>query len=424
MATRTGPLGQLLIGFILLLAVVAGVGVGIALFTSETKMRGQLADAGLGKTQVDQVIGAQRMIKDKLSFVGEDAVYSARSLFWDLTAKFDLDLTPVVSIDLPPIRHVTQDTGGEAAMEAPAENGAATMEPPAEEAMGGQPAAETAPGETTPGEGTPAETMPAAAEPPLSTTAGEEMEKPGKPDMSNPGEPDKAMEAATAPPEPPAAMPSPEPAPAAPEETAATPPASDKPMDLRPPEETKAAADDQMASLPPEATAEPPAEAAPPAEAVPPAETPAEAAAASPEERLAQADLDYKRALALYTGANGPKQPEEAAKLFAKAAIGGHPGAQYSIGLMHYLGQGVEKNYKKAAEWFGRAAEQDNAAAQYNLGIMYYQGLGVPKDDRKAFRWISAAAKNGDKKAIVARDALMKALPKDVTEPKTGVSIN
>ena len=82
-----------------------------------------------------------------------------------------------------------------------------------------------------------------------------------------------------------------------------------------------------------------------------------------------------------------------------------------------YNGTGVAKDYAKAAEWFGRAAEKSNAAAQYNLGILYYNGQGVPKDDRLAYKWISAAAENGDQKAIVARDALKKALPADVTKP-------
>jgi len=150
---------------------------------------------------------------------------------------------------------------------------------------------------------------------------------------------------------------------------------------------------------------------------VPEPAAPVEAPPASVEEREATADLTYKRALSLFADAKTEEQKAEAAKLFAQAAIGGHPGAQYSIGVMHYNGTGVAKDYAKAAEWFGRSAEKNNAAAQYNLGILYYNGQGVPKDDRLAYKWISAAAENGDQKAIVARDALKQALPADVTKP-------
>ena len=348
MAKRRGPLGQLFTGFILLLIVAAAAGVGLAVFYKDEAFAAQLRAAGLPDAQLAKVMDLKGAIKDTVDFSSDDLSFTARSIWWDLRDRFDLDLTSQYTQNLPPVRHVTQ------------------MEPMARPDDPKEPAAEPAATE----EKIPAEERPAA------TLA-----------------PAKKPTAETAPAEEPVAPP----APPAPE-------ATDKPLALTnpPTEEAKpepAPPAAQTAAVTPE-----------PAQAV---ETPP----ASPEEREATADLTYKRALSLFADAKTQEQKAEAAKLFAQAAIGGHPGAQYSIGVMHYNGTGVAKDYAKAAEWFGRSAEKNNAAAQYNLGILYYNGQGVPKDDRLAYKWISAAAENGDQKAIVARDALKQALPADVTKP-------
>tara|TARA_R110001592_G_scaffold147303_4_gene371748 strand:- start:498 stop:1697 length:1200 start_codon:yes stop_codon:yes gene_type:complete len=375
MAKRRGPLGQLFTGFILLLIVAAGAGVALAVFYEDDPFAAQLRAAGVPDAQVAKVMELKTAIKDKADFSGDDLAFTARSIWWDLRDRFDLDLTAQYTQNLPPVRHVTQmepmaraddptEPAGEAKM-------AEDKLPPDLQRESGEQAA--APSDAPAMTDKPAEAMP--QDPPMTPPPVEE-----KP-MAEAPQPEKAME----PPAPP------------------PPAATDKPLALT----------------------NPPAEEAKPEPASPAAETaalpepaaPAEAPPASIEEREATADLTYKRALSLFADAKTQEQKAEAAKLFAQAAIGGHPGAQYSIGVMHYNGTGVAKDYAKAAEWFGRSAEKNNAAAQYNLGILYYNGQGVPKDDRLAYKWISAAAENGDQKAIVARDALKQALPADVTKP-------
>ena len=375
MAKRRGPLGQLFTGFILLLIVAAGAGIALAVFYDDDAFATQLRSAGVPDTQVAKVMDLKGAIKDKADFSGDDLAFTARSIWWDLRDRFDLDLTAQYTQNLPPVRHVTQmepmahpDDPKEPAGEAKV---AEDKLPPDLQREGGEQAvaASDAPAMMD----KPAEAM--SQEPSIAPPPAEE-----KP-MAEAPQPEKPM----APPAPP------------------PPAATDKPLAL---------------ANPPAEEAKP--EPAPPATeiaATPEPAAPVEAPPASAEEREATADLTYKRALSLFADAKTQEQKAEAAKLFAQAAIGGHPGAQYSIGVMHYNGTGVAKDYAKAAEWFGRSAEKNNAAAQYNLGILYYNGQGVPKDDRLAYKWISAAAENGDQKAIVARDALKQALPADVTKP-------
>lgn len=398
MAKRRGPLGQLLIGFILLLIVAAGAGIGLAIFYDDDAFASQLRSAGLPETQIAKALDLKARIKDKADIHPADAVFTMRSIWWDARDTFDLNLTDQVTRNLPRVRHVTQ-TEPMARPDDP-------KEPLGEESSDAPMMAESAQPESKTPEARPDTQM--AEQPPRAESLPSDIQREG-------GEQVQGGETATAMPEPaaeekPMADAAPAPEPVAPAEPAApaTPEATDKPLDLNNP------------PAPAAETAEPAPAAPEPAQetaAVPPAAAPAAPPPATAEERIAEADLTYKRALALFAAAKTDEEKAEAAKLFAQAAIGGHPGAQYSIGVMHYNGTGVAKDYAKAAEWFGRAAEKSNAAAQYNLGILYYNGQGVPKDDRLAYKWISAAAENGDQKAIVARDALKKALPADVTKP-------
>jgi TPR repeat protein len=48
---------------------------------------------------------------------------------------------------------------------------------------------------------------------------------------------------------------------------------------------------------------------------------------------------------------------------YSKAAMNGHPAAQYDLGVCHYNGKGVARNRDEAVKWWKLAAEQgyDNA---------------------------------------------------------------
>ena len=83
--------------------------------------------------------------------------------------------------------------------------------------------------------------------------------------------------------------------------------------------------------------------------------------------------------------------------------------AQYELGRRYANGLGVEKNKKEAVEWYRKAALQGHAGGQYGLGIQYmgsaiehgtYTYSAVVPDIVKALAWWILAAKQGHKQAI------------------------
>jgi localization factor PodJL len=64
----------------------------------------------------------------------------------------------------------------------------------------------------------------------------------------------------------------------------------------------------------------------------------------------------------------------------------------------------VPKDYEQAASWFRKAAERGQVKAQHNLGVFYYKGLGVAKDEQQAYFWFLLASAAGDEEAVRARE--------------------
>ncbi|MEW6303972.1 MAG: tetratricopeptide repeat protein, partial [Verrucomicrobiota bacterium] len=54
-------------------------------------------------------------------------------------------------------------------------------------------------------------------------------------------------------------------------------------------------------------------------------------------------------------------------------------------------GSGVPKNHEEAAKWFLKAAQQGDADAQCQLGKMYAKGKGVKLDQVEAWKWFQLA---------------------------------
>jgi len=98
---------------------------------------------------------------------------------------------------------------------------------------------------------------------------------------------------------------------------------------------------------------------------------------------------------------NTPPSPESIAAL-RRAAEGGHPEAQYRLGMLHANGEGVDLNYSEGAAWIRRAAEQGLTEAQRTLSWLHASGYGVDQDDEAARRWLLAAAEGGDAAAQCA----------------------
>lgn len=94
-----------------------------------------------------------------------------------------------------------------------------------------------------------------------------------------------------------------------------------------------------------------------------------------------------------YFGHGVAKDLKLSAEYYEKAALLGHPGAQFNLGNAYYNGHGVQQNYEIAVKWYQKAAEQGEINAQNSLGNAYYIGRGVQQDYELAVKWYEKAAR-------------------------------
>src|SRR5260370_17966066 len=94
--------------------------------------------------------------------------------------------------------------------------------------------------------------------------------------------------------------------------------------------------------------------------------------------------------------ANGegvPKDYQQAAFWFRKAADQGNATAQYNLGALYATGRGEPQDFAQSAIWFRKSAEHGSADAQSTLGSLYQQGQGLPRDESQALaRYLKPAA--------------------------------
>jgi TPR repeat protein len=94
------------------------------------------------------------------------------------------------------------------------------------------------------------------------------------------------------------------------------------------------------------------------------------------------------------------QNPEEALRLYRKAADRGFAGAQNNLAVMYEEGEGVPRDEAEAARWYRMAAEQGNGYARHSLGRMYMEGRGVSQDYARAAHWIRLSADQGHRGAF------------------------
>ena len=126
-----------------------------------------------------------------------------------------------------------------------------------------------------------------------------------------------------------------------------------------------------------------------------------------------------------------PDSFNESFLFFQKAAEGGYPRAQNSLGMCYEYGEGTDVDYDKAFYWYNKAAIQGNDRAecsaascyekgigtvrnldkafelyqksaiqgyyrsQFSLGVCFLYGIGTERNDNEAFEWFSKAAEQG-----------------------------
>ncbi len=172
------------------------------------------------------------------------------------------------------------------------------------------------------------------------------------------------------------------------------------------------------------------------AQAAPPAVGPNEDLLGQAE--AGDAAAQFKLAVHYSEGGAGPRNYEQAAQWYDKAAQQGLAVAEYRLGSLYEKGLGVGKdmqrakdlyqraaekgntramhnlgvlaaeggkpNYTSAALWFGKAAEYGIRDSQYNLAVLLARGLGLPKDLVKSYTWFAIVAATGDADAARKRD--------------------
>ncbi len=112
--------------------------------------------------------------------------------------------------------------------------------------------------------------------------------------------------------------------------------------------------------------------------------------------------------LLLFGGACGKEDPRAAFQRndYRKALPGlrelsreGNHEASNMLGVMHYLGLQVPRDYERALKLFEKAALGKHPGAQFNAGIMHFRGLGTRVSAPEAYVWFYAAELQGKKQA-------------------------
>jgi TPR repeat protein len=97
---------------------------------------------------------------------------------------------------------------------------------------------------------------------------------------------------------------------------------------------------------------------------------------------------------------------EEAARLYALAAVQGDAEAQAALGNFYLTGRGVAKDEKKALSYFSEAAEQGHVLAMQVLAKAYREGgFGLRPDPAQASRWEARLAETRPPRAAAASKA-------------------
>lgn len=109
-----------------------------------------------------------------------------------------------------------------------------------------------------------------------------------------------------------------------------------------------------------------------------------------------QGDADAAFVLATTPGlrADNERGEEGAALWLRRAAIAGHPAAQYLYADALLNGRGVPTEPGWAGLWMARAAANGYGRAQVMLGLLYVDGTAVPADTAQASRWFAAAQRS------------------------------
>lgn len=107
-------------------------------------------------------------------------------------------------------------------------------------------------------------------------------------------------------------------------------------------------------------------------------------------------DAQYRMGIILTDGRILPRDYATALALLEKAAAQGHPYAAYEAGMIHLLGKGVPVDASKALIWLEKADRLEVPQAAYQIAVIHEQGLHGEVSTSKALSWYVRAASLGE----------------------------
>lgn len=109
--------------------------------------------------------------------------------------------------------------------------------------------------------------------------------------------------------------------------------------------------------------------------------------------------VQWRLGVMLDTGQGVREDPEQAVRMFRRAAGDDDPNAHASLGVMYAMGRGVRTDYAQAMRYSRRAAELGASAGFFQVGWLYHYGLGVARSTDEAASWYLAAHAMRDTRA-------------------------
>jgi TPR repeat protein len=103
----------------------------------------------------------------------------------------------------------------------------------------------------------------------------------------------------------------------------------------------------------------------------------------------------YERAMNALTGVPPSRNDIDAVDLLHRSADMGFGPAQTALGFINEDGTLIPRNFQEAAKWYRKAALQGDRLAAWSLGRLYFVG-SIPGSRRDGEKWLAQAANADD----------------------------
>ena len=140
---------------------------------------------------------------------------------------------------------------------------------------------------------------------------------------------------------------------------------------------------------------------------------------------MGDGEAQFQLGMHYLVGIHLPRDFDEAAAWFLRAAGQGHRRAQFELGKLYQGLNGGPRDYVEAVAWLRTAAENGHVYAQYNLAELYATGRGVFRDPVLACMWnfLAAYRSSGDNRHAMVQMAKFRARALTPTERREALRL-